>query len=137
MEEVRATSVQLNCIRSDAFAQLIKKGNSPATSAMRSAELQAWPKKEKPRAVSRKCLGHAIIASCDATWMNLSNAGCSKGRGARQADVSAYMTGVVEVQLPMDYKIRNIEETEAAKKQMLGAARKPHSGCILCPLAVT
>ena len=38
--------------------------------------------------------------------------------------MSAYMTGVVEVQLPMDFKIKNIEDTEAAKKQMLGTAHK-------------
>ena len=56
--------------------------------------------------------------SSDTTLVHVQQAGSSK-----QADVSAYMTGVVEVQLPMDYKIKNIEETEAAKKQMLGAAR--------------
>ncbi|KAK9821176.1 hypothetical protein WJX74_004870 [Apatococcus lobatus] len=47
------------------------------------------------------------------------------GTSSKQADASSYMTGVVEVQLPMDYKIRNIEETEAAKKQMLGSAHHP------------
>ena len=46
-----------------------------------------------------------------------------QGTSSKQADVSAYMTGVVEVQLPMDYKIKNIEDTEAAKKGMLGASR--------------
>ncbi|KAK9865416.1 hypothetical protein WJX84_011610 [Apatococcus fuscideae] len=46
-----------------------------------------------------------------------------QGTSSKQADVSAYMTGVVEVQLPMDYKIKNIEDTEAAKKEMLGASR--------------
>ena len=45
-----------------------------------------------------------------------------QGTSSKQADPSSYMTGVVEVQLPMDYKIKNIEETEAAKKQMLGSA---------------
>lgn len=43
------------------------------------------------------------------------------------------MTGVVEVQLPMDYKIKNIEETEAAKKQMLGAGRLGAFRCFSLP----
>lgn len=29
------------------------------------------------------------------------------------------MTGIVEVQLPIEYKIKNIEETEKAKREML------------------
>lgn len=32
------------------------------------------------------------------------------------------MTGIQEVALPMDFKLRNIEETEAAKKRLLSAA---------------
>lgn len=43
----------------------------------------------------------------------------------REDDESAarHMTGIVEVQLPMDYKMRNIEETERAKRAILERAR--------------
>jgi Hepatocellular carcinoma-associated antigen 59 len=34
----------------------------------------------------------------------------------------AWMTGILEVQLPMEFKLKNIEETEAAKKRMLTGA---------------
>ena len=43
----------------------------------------------------------------------------------REDDESAarHMTGIVEVQLPMEYKMRNIEETERAKRAILERAR--------------
>eukprot|EP00741_Cyanophora_paradoxa_P008998 tig00001424_g8711.t1 len=31
----------------------------------------------------------------------------------------AWLTGIMEVQLPIDYKLKNIEETEAAKRRMI------------------
>ena len=36
-----------------------------------------------------------------------------------QEDVSAWMTGIVEVPLGVSHKLKNIEETEAAKKLLL------------------
>ena len=41
---------------------------------------------------------------------------------AKQQDISTWMTGIVEVPLPTSIKLRNIEETEAAKKQLLRTA---------------
>ncbi|KAK9841009.1 hypothetical protein WJX81_005270 [Elliptochloris bilobata] len=37
-------------------------------------------------------------------------------------DVSSWMTGIQEVPLPMAYKLRNIEDTEAAKKRLLASS---------------
>ena len=45
-----------------------------------------------------------------------------QGQKTKQQDVSAWMTGIQEVQLPMDFKLKNIEETEAAKKRLLASA---------------
>ena len=55
-----------------------------------------------------------------------------QGQQIKQQDVSAWMTGIQEVELPLDYKLKNIEETEAAKKQLLASAgagpgRQAHS----------
>ena len=48
--------------------------------------------------------------------------GALQGQKTKQQDVSAWMTGIQEVQLPMDFKLKNIEETEAAKKRLLASA---------------
>lgn len=45
-----------------------------------------------------------------------------RAQNSKQQDVSSWMTGIQEVALPMDFKLRNIEETEAAKKRLLSAA---------------
>ncbi len=42
-------------------------------------------------------------------------------------DVSSWMTGIQEVPLPMAYKLRNIEDTEAAKKVLLHSAAAGNS----------
>jgi hypothetical protein len=39
-----------------------------------------------------------------------------------QEDVSAWMTGIVEVPLSVDHKLKNVEETEVAKKRLLESA---------------
>jgi hypothetical protein len=44
-------------------------------------------------------------------------------------DVSSWMTGIQEVPLPMAYKLRNIEDTEAAKKVLLHSAAAGGSRC--------
>lgn len=48
----------------------------------------------------------------------------------REDDESAarHMTGIVEVQLPMDCKMRNIEETERAKRAILEREREGDEG---------
>ncbi|KAK9914818.1 hypothetical protein WJX75_000921 [Coccomyxa subellipsoidea] len=45
-----------------------------------------------------------------------------RAQKSKQQDVSSWMTGIQEVALPMDFKLRNIEETEAAKKLLLSVA---------------
>jgi len=35
------------------------------------------------------------------------------------SDTTNWLTGIVEVQLPMEYKLKNIEETEKAKRELL------------------
>lgn len=47
---------------------------------------------------------------------------CVQAQNSKQQDVSSWMTGIQEVALPMDFKLRNIEETEAAKKRLLSGA---------------
>jgi len=37
----------------------------------------------------------------------------------RRTEESSWLTGIVEVQLPIEYKIKNIEETERAKREMM------------------
>ena len=44
-------------------------------------------------------------------------------------DVSSWMTGIQEVPLPMAYKLRNIEDTEAAKKRLLASSAAATSQC--------
>lgn len=39
-----------------------------------------------------------------------------------QEDVSAWMTGIVEVPLSVAHKLKNVEETEVAKKRLLESA---------------
>lgn len=45
-----------------------------------------------------------------------------------QEDVSAWMTGIVEVPLSVAQQISNIEATEVAKKQLLNASNGPSNG---------
>lgn len=47
----------------------------------------------------------------------------AQGRSTKALDPGAWATGIVEVALPVEYKMRNIEETEAAKRQLLHANR--------------
>ena len=43
--------------------------------------------------------------------------------------MSSWMTGIQEVPLPMAYKLRNIEDTEAAKKRLLASSAAATSQC--------
>ena len=55
---------------------------------------------------------------------------CARARQApkhKVQDVSSWMTGIQEVPLPMAYKLRNIEDTEAAKKVLLHSAAAGNS----------
>lgn len=49
-----------------------------------------------------------------------------QGKSTKALDPGAWATGIVEVALPVEYKMRNIEETEAAKRQLLHATRYVH-----------
>lgn len=46
-----------------------------------------------------------------------------QGQSTKAQDPGAWATGIVEVALPVEYKMRNIEETEAAKRRLLHASR--------------
>ena len=46
----------------------------------------------------------------------------SQGQKIKQQDVSSWLTGIQEVPLSLQYKMRNIDETEAAKKRLLADA---------------
>ena len=56
-----------------------------------------------------------------ARWLTVSS-NAVQAQKSKQQDVSSWMTGIQEVALPMDFKLRNIEETEAAKKLLLSVA---------------
>ena len=45
-----------------------------------------------------------------------------QGQKIKQQDVSSWLTGIQEVPLSLQYKMRNIDETEAAKKRLLADA---------------
>ena len=59
-------------------------------------------------------------------WETPAELSTKKTEGAETAD--RWLTGIVEVQLPMDYKMRNIEETELAKQAMLERQRGGDGG---------
>jgi len=42
----------------------------------------------------------------------------------KDEDQSQMLTGIVEVELPIEFKLKNIEETESAKRQLLGKSKK-------------
>lgn len=46
----------------------------------------------------------------------------TQGQKIKQQDVSSWLTGIQEVPLSLQYKMRNIDETEAAKKRLLATA---------------
>ena len=46
-----------------------------------------------------------------------------QGQSTKAQDPGAWATGIVEVALPVEYKMKNIEETEAAKRRLLHASR--------------
>lgn len=46
-----------------------------------------------------------------------------QGQSTKAQDPGAWATGIVEVALPVEYKMQNIEETEAAKRRLLHASR--------------
>ncbi|KAL3138001.1 hypothetical protein ABBQ38_005238 [Trebouxia sp. C0009 RCD-2024] len=46
-----------------------------------------------------------------------------QGQSTKAQDPGAWATGIVEVALPVEYQMKNIEETEAAKRRLLHASR--------------
>ena len=44
-----------------------------------------------------------------------------QGQKIKQQDISSWLTGIQEVPLSLQYKMRNIDETEAAKKRLLAS----------------
>ena len=59
-------------------------------------------------------------------WVTPAELSVRKMEGEETAD--RWLTGIVEVQLPMDYKLKNIEETELAKQKMLEKTRRGGAG---------
>ena len=55
-----------------------------------------------------------------------------QGQSTKAQDPGAWATGIVEVALPVEYKMKNIEETEAAKRRLLHASRSPIKLSYLC-----
>ena len=55
-----------------------------------------------------------------------------QGKSTKALDPGAWATGIVEVALPVEYKMKNIEETEAAKRQLLHANRCVQGDCKWC-----
>lgn len=51
-----------------------------------------------------------------------------QGQKAVIQDSSAYMTGILEVPLGIDFRMRNIEDTEAAKRKLLSGAAGGRDG---------
>ena len=58
------------------------------------------------------CIDHGTTVACA---HNL------QGQQTKPVDPGAWATGIVEVPLPAEVKMRNIEETEAAKQKMLAS----------------
>ena len=71
-----------------------------------------------PAAAGLLCNGH--LMTCPATHWEEDSA--SQGQKIKQQDVSSWLTGIQEVPLSLQYKMRNIDETEAAKKRLLADA---------------
>lgn len=47
-----------------------------------------------------------------------------------QEDVSAWMTGIVEVPLSVEQRLKNVEETEHAKRKLLSQPRESLAGWV-------
>lgn len=62
--------------------------------------------------------------------------GLLQGHSTKAQDPGAWATGIVEVALPVEYKMQNIEETEAAKRRLLHASRSPLGVFKCSPIAV-
>ena len=54
-----------------------------------------------------------------------------QGQSTKAQDPGAWATGIVEVALPVEYKMKNIEETEAAKRRLLHASRHDFFSCVM------
>jgi hypothetical protein len=65
---------------------------------------------------------HCICGGRPLLWQTPDELSVRKLEGEETAD--RWLTGIVEVQLPMDYKLKNIEETERAKNKMLEKTRR-------------
>lgn len=59
-------------------------------------------------------------------WETPDELSVRKVEGEETAD--RWLTGIVEVQLPMEYKVRNVEDTEKAKQKMLEKQRNEKMG---------
>lgn len=66
--------------------------------------------------------GKSKMTEEEALYVTPANLSVRKTEGEETAD--RWLTGIVEVQLPMDYKLKNIEETELAKAKMLEKTRR-------------
>lgn len=67
--------------------------------------------------------GTCLPAADDKAAPGMCVAMCVQGQSTKAQDPGAWATGIVEVALPVEYKMKNIEETEAAKRRLLHASR--------------
>ena len=86
------------------------------------------------------CVSHGHYGKCTCVFVALPSSSQSattlllnmravqeQGQSTKAQDPGAWATGIVEVALPVEYKMRNIEETEAAKRRLLHASRSAFS----------
>ena len=66
---------------------------------------------------------HCMAPQCHFSRPLLSRGSQLQGQSTKAQDPGAWATGIVEVALPVEYKMQNIEETEAAKRRLLHASR--------------
>lgn len=66
---------------------------------------------------------HAYQQQDDKAAPGMSVVMCVQGQSTKAQDPGAWATGIVEVALPVEYQMKNIEETEAAKRRLLHASR--------------
>jgi len=77
-------------------------------------------KKKKKESLTSSSSSVAADSSADKTDGDLyTTPDHLKSIPQRKTEESSWLTGIVEVQLPIEYKIKNIEDTEKAKREMM------------------
>ena len=124
--------------REEALAAGIGMGNSfsiaaaEATTASADEEdpnMKKFIEKELAKrrgAAAEEGGGGKVKTAEDELWETPDALAVRKVQGEETAD--RWLTGIVEVQLPTDFQLKSIEETEAAKRKMLDNQRRRNAG---------